>query len=440
VADVIVVGGGLAGLLTGAEMKRRGLQPLVLEGTALVGGVAQSVVDDGFLLEPAAGSLLLPNPDLDPVMEAAGVEFAAAKPEARTRFVYDRGTLFEVPESPKFLFTKLVSLRAKLRAAREPWITTPPPDGEESLLGFFTRRFGRDVGLLGASLMAHGVFAGDPAALSIQAAFPKMVALEAEAGSVIRGAMQRRKARPEDTPRARVHVAPGGMVGVSGQLETYLGGDLRLSAPVAAVRRDGDGWQVEWDGGSETAPAVIVALAPNQAAPLLPDPLGGLVADRPVAPVAVVGLGGPAESFRLPDGFGVLAGPDAGIRALGILFESSYAAGRAPEGYQLAKGIYGGAADPDIMSRSDEEIVSLMSKELGLVVGTVIEPTWTRVVRSSIPQYPLGHAAWLADVDRALAELPGLHVAGWGYRGIGVSSLGADAVRLGDVLANGPTT
>ncbi len=186
---VIVVGGGLGGLLVAAELRRRGGTPVVLEASDEPGGVARTIHQDGFLLEPAAGSLLLPNPDLTPIFEAAEVPFVAARREAHTRFVFDRGTLFEIPESPAFLFSRLVSWRAKLRAAAEPWVETPPPAGEESILDFFTRRFGRDVGRLGANLMAHGVFAGDPASLSIQAAFPRIVALEEAAGSVVRGGL-----------------------------------------------------------------------------------------------------------------------------------------------------------------------------------------------------------------------------------------------------------
>ena len=124
--DVIVIGGGLGGLLIGSEVKRRDGTPLVLEASDRPGGVARTIREDGFLFEPAAGSLLLPNPDLTPIFEAARVPFVAAHREARTRFVYDRGTLFEVPESPKFLFTRLVSWRAKLQAAREPWVKAPP--------------------------------------------------------------------------------------------------------------------------------------------------------------------------------------------------------------------------------------------------------------------------------------------------------------------------
>jgi oxygen-dependent protoporphyrinogen oxidase len=430
VQQVIVVGGGLGGLLVGAELKRRGLDPLVIEAGDRPGGVAHTIREGGYLLEPAAGSLLLPNPDLSPIFEAAEVPIVPAAAEAKTRYVYDRGILFEIPESPKFLFTRLVSWRAKFRAAREPWISTPPPPGEESVLDFLTRRFGSDVGRIGADLMAHGVFAGDPASLSMEAAFPRVVALEAEAQSVVRGGLRRRKARPEGTPRASVHVPAEGMADVAARLAGHLGERFVTNRPVESIRHENDAWTVEWEGGRETAAAVVVALPPADATRIVPDALSKLLADRPAAEVVVVGLGGPESSLRLPNGFGALAGPDSGIRGLGILFESSYAPGRAPTGHQLAKGIYGGAADPELTERSDEEIVSQMCADLEKVLGNPVSPTWTRVVRSSIPQYPIGHAAWMRQIDEQLNAHAGLHLAGWGYRGIGVSSLGADAVRL----------
>ena len=108
--QVIVVGGGLGGLLIGAELKRRGIEPLVLEAGGHPGGVARTIREDGYLLEPAAGSLLLPHPDLSPIFQVAGVPLVTANPEARTRFVYERGNLHEVPESPKFLLTGLASV------------------------------------------------------------------------------------------------------------------------------------------------------------------------------------------------------------------------------------------------------------------------------------------------------------------------------------------
>ena len=51
-----------------------------------------------------------------------------------------------------------------------------------------------------------------------------------------------------------------------------------------------------------------------------------------------------------------------------------------------------------------------------------------------IPQFDIGHLAWVDRLDAITAEMPGLHLAGWGYRGIGVSSLAEHAAELADQI------
>lgn len=433
--DAIVVGGGLSGLIVGAELKRRGKDVLVLEATGEPGGVASSVQEDGYLLEPGAGSLLWPNADLAPVFDAAGIELLAADPAAGARFVYQNGTLFQVPASPAIAFSRLVSWRAKFRAVREPWVKTPPPGEDESIEGFFSRRFGNGVGVLGSTLMAHGVFAGDPAKLSMRGAFPKMVALEDEAGSMIRGMLARMRQREKGAKRASVHVPPRGMKGVADDLAAYLGESFQANRRVTGLRKSGTGWIVE-AGDTFEADNAVLALAPHIAAGLVPGDVATLMADAAVAPVAVVGIGGRAADVPIPAGFGALIGPDADVRVLGILMESQYAPGRAPALHHLAKGIYGGGADPEVLALSDDELVALMIDETSRVIGTRVQPSWTKVVRHDpgIPQYNVGHVAWMRRLDDAVANHPGLHLAGWGYRGIGVSGFGTEAARIGNAL------
>ena len=433
--DAIIVGGGLGGLIVGADLKRRDKDVLVLEATDTPAGVAASIREDGYLLEPGAGSLLWPNADLEPIFAAAGIEMLAANPAAKARFVYQKGTLFQIPESPAIAFSGLLSWGSKFRAIREPWIKTPPPGEEESIEGFFTRRFGAGLGRIASTLMAHGVFAGDPARLSIRGAFPKMVALEDEAGSLIRGMLARMKQREKGTPRASVHVPPRGMLGVAEDLVAYLGDSFRTNQRVAGLRKVDEGWVVE-AGEPFNARNVVLALAPHAASRLVPDDVASLMEDAVVAPVAVVGIGGRAADVPIPAGFGALIGPDADVRVLGILMESQYAPGRAPELHHLAKGIYGGAADPDVLRRSDDELIQLMIDETSHVIGTRVQPTWTRVVRHDpgIPQYNVGHVGWMRKLDNAIAGHPGLHLTGWGYRGIGVSGLGVEANRLAALI------
>ena len=436
--DVIVVGGGLAGLLTAAELKRRGRTVVVLEAAERPGGVARTISEDGYLLEPAAGSLLLPTPELSPIFEAAGARVVGALDGSNRRYVYDRGRLMEIPDSPAVVFSPLIPWPAKIRAAKEPWVRTEPDSDDESILDYFARRFGSGMGRMAGTLMAHGVFGGDPSRLSMRGAFPRIVAWEDDAGSLIRGGIAAMRNRPKDVPHVRktVHVAPDGMGGLADDLAGYLGDAVHTGHTVETVDETPDGWTVD---GEFIADSLILALAPHQATPLLPAGLSDLVEGRTTAPVAVVGLGGRAADIPLPIGFGALVGPDADMHALGILFESRYAPGRAPAGHHLAKGIYGGAADPDVMRLSDEELVALMIDETSRMIGIPVQPTWTRVVRQmpGIPQYDVGHVAWMRDVDDRLAAHRGLHLAGWGYRGIGVSGLGVEAVRLADAIDGG---
>ena len=122
---------------------------------------------------------------------------------------------------------------------------------------------------------------------------------------------------------------------------------------------------------------------------------------------------------------------------LGFLFESSYAPGRAPHGMSLVKVIAGGAARPDAVQWDDDYLVRVVGLEVASMLGVQIEAEWVHVSRPprGIPQYDVGHLRWLDRVDQALARHPGLHVTGWGYRGVGVGHVASDALRIASEIA-----
>ena len=144
--------------------------------------------------------------------------------------------------------------------------------------------------------------------------------------------------------------------------------------------------------------------------------VGGGVGRAGGAPGVVVGRGGPPARVPLPPGCGGLTGPDAGMAGLGVLFESSYAPGRAPEGHALLKVIAGGARRPELVDWDDARIIERIGGEVALILGTDIDPSFVEIVRHrpGIPQYEIGHGAWLAELDRLLGERPGLHRTGGG--------------------------
>lgn len=433
---VVVVGGGLAGLFTASELVDRGVDDVVVvERGLLPGGVARTISRDGYSLEPAAGSFTLPHPHLSPILERAGVEVVSAR-QAGTRYVFVDARLVALRPSPGALLAPVLSWPAKLRALAEPLVRRNPQASEESLAGFCERRFGKGAGRLLSSLMASGVYAGDPAELSASAAFPMLTELEAEAGSVLRGAIRRRRSRPEDAPRPRMHVPVHGMAGLAETLADSLGDGRFLGGfEVQSVSRTGGHWVIE---GPEqlVADAVVLAVHPLVAAGLV----GGKFADDlrslETAPVAVVGMGGDGP-LRVPEGFGALIGPNEGMISVGVLFESSYAPTRAPDGSWLVKVIAGGSRRSEIADWDDDDLVRKVAEELELVVGDVPTPHFVEVVRQrpGIPQYTIGHRRRLRALEGHLHALPGLRLAGWGYRGVGLASLARDGARLAMELA-----
>ncbi len=423
-----MVGGGLAGLFTASELLAAGIDDVVVVDAAEhPGGITRTIVEGGYSLEPGAGSFPLPHPALSPILDRCDIDVVPAR-GASARFIFVEGRLVPLRPGPSAVLAPLVSLGAKASALAEPMRGRRSPAGsEESLADFFRRRLGTGAGNMIAWLMASGVYAGDPEHLSAEAAFPLLVALEREHGSLLLGGLRSRRSQSSRV-RPCPHLPLGGMTALAESLASSLDGRFRGGFGVEAVRRGRGGWEVS---GPETiaADVVVLAVRPGKVSQLLGEDFGGRAGPGESAPVLVVGLGGKGAS--LPEGFGLLAGPGEGLTTRGVLFESSYAPSRAPQGSWLAKVIVGGAGGraPD---GDDEFVVSLVSEELARIVSADLQPEIGMVARhpDGIPQYDVGHRAWLQEIDALLHGRPGLYVTGWAYRGVGVASLADDATRL----------
>ncbi len=245
------------------------------------------------------------------------------------------------------------------------------------------------------------------------------------------------RSRPKGAVRPKSHVPVGGMTAVADAAAHRLGDRLRSGFEVGSLALADGRWRIDGPESLE-AEHLVVATRPSVAAQALGGELGSLLGEARTAPAVVVGLGGPSDRLPLPPGFGALMGPDAGTFALGILFESSYAPDRAPAGQSLAKIIAGGARNPHVVGWEDDRIVDELGSEVARVLGTEVDASFVEVVRHEpgIPQYDVGHSAWLAEVARMVADRPGLHLTGWGYRGIGVGHIAADALRVAEAISS----
>jgi oxygen-dependent protoporphyrinogen oxidase len=430
---VVVVGAGLAGLFTACELIAQGVEDVVVvDDSPDPGGVTRTIVRDGYTLEPGAGSFILPHADLSRLLDQVDAKVVSTRPTSSVRYIYTDDRLVAIPASPEALLARVVSIGAKVRALGEPFIRSKSPS-EESLDSFCRRRFGSSAGGVLASLMATGVFAGDPRQISVEAAFPALFRLE-EHGSVLLGAVKRRRARVGPRPSAFVPV--GGMAGLTGSVARVLGERLRTNFKVESVHEADGGWVVRGPDDM-SADAVVVATDPLQAAAMLEGDLSVLLAKAASVPVVVGGLGGSTDQSRIPEGFGVLVHAGEAMITRGVLFESSYATGRAPEGSWLLKIIAGGATAPGVVDWEADRLVDRLISEASRIVGAELDPTFVEVVRHrrGIPQYRVGHMRWLDEIDALVAARPGLALTGWGYRGVGVAQIASDSRAVASKLA-----
>ena len=436
VDGTIVVGGGLGGLLAATELERRGVEVQVFDAASDPGGIARSITIDGFTLEPAVGTVLLPHPHLTPIFDHAGVATTPAA-TSRRRYLYTRSRLVPVGPSPALVAAPILGSRAKIRALAEPFIRRKPGN-DESLLAMLSRRLGAGAGELAAHAMASGVFAGDPGRLSASAAFPRLPTLEAEAGSLFGGALRLRR-RSAPALRPGTHVPVGGMAAMADRLAAALGSRYHREALVSSVRRERESWRVDV-GELSFARNIVLAVGPVLAAQLLASEARFDVRDQRSA-VDVVWLGGPHTSFPLPDGLGYISGQDTGFIGLGCLFESSFAPSLAPAGMSLVKVIAGGALHPEVASWSDDDVVARVIAEVAEALGVRPTITFRHIVRHrpGIPQYTIGHDKWLADMEGRLGALDGVYLTGWNYRGIGIARLATEAVRIAAAIVDDAT-
>ncbi|MBI2073923.1 MAG: protoporphyrinogen oxidase [Gemmatimonadetes bacterium] len=449
-----VIGAGPSGLAVAWEIFSRArareldVQVDVYERAPRAGGNVWTEVADGYRVEQGPEGFLDSEPRTIEIATQLGLadRLVSASDAARNRFLYVKGHLHPVPTGPLgFLRSGILSVPGRLRVFAEP-LQPPGTEDDETVLAFATRRMGGEAAQRLVGAMVAGIHAGDPAALSMPAAFPELAAMERRYGSLTRALMATRREARRTGRRA------GGPAGPAGRLTSFAGGlrelieafvrelgpRVHLSAEAREARWTAEAWRVAVGGTDEVFDRLIVTTPPWHAAALLEDAdpnLATPLQDIPWAPVTAVALGFAASDLRGVnlDGFGFLVPAGQGVRLLGCLWSSSIFPGRAPAGRVLLRALVGGARDPEAAGYDDETLLDLVRYDLAIAMGIEAEPSLVRVYRHprAIPQYTLGHLQRLSTVRDRLERLPGLLLHGNGYRGVALN----DSLRLAGEIA-----
>lgn len=458
----VIVGGGIAGLAAAhrlVELSRERELPLrftLLEASGRLGGAIGSEKRDGFLVELGPDSFISEKPWALALCRRVGLESAlvGTRDEQRATFVVHKGKLEPLPEGFMLLAptrlgplvrSPLFSWPGKLRMALDLILPRGASGKDESLGSFVRRRFGREVLERVAQPLVGGIYTADPEQLSLAATMPRFLQMEREHRSVIAALWRASRKKPQEAKGASgarwslfVTLRDGMQQFVDTLTARFSLGAVRSCCAAKKVQRSDGHWAVECEDSSTLqADGVVFATPAFQTAQLVRDldaQLADLLARISYSSAATVNLAYRRDQIRHPlNGFGFVV-PHLENRAIiAGSFSSVKYPGRAPEGYVLLRAFVGGTLQEHLFHLDDAAMERVVRQELSQLLGVQGNPLFVRVARypRSMPQYLVGHLERVGELERRIAQYPGLALAGNAYRGVGI----ADCVHSGEAAA-----
>ena len=436
-----IVGAGLSGLATSFYLKRAlpGADLVVFEAEPAPGGKLQTEEVEEFRFEAGANGFLTNKPDSLRLVEDSGAAhyLLPSSDLARKRYIYtDR--LHRMPESPPlFAKSQLLTWPQKLRVLGEFVVPARRDGADETLREFGDRRLGRAFTSVFLDAMSAGIYGSTPEKISVQAAFPLVVALEREHGGLFRGMLAKRKKG----------AGPGGVLtsttGGIGTLVRHLRGvtdaEWRCGEPVQAVERVGRRFCVQSQRGATEVDRVVICATSYAAAGMvrsLDAELSRRLSTIEYSPIAVVGFGYRNLDDPL-DGFGLLTTTAAKLPILGVLWDSSIFPDRAPAGCKSVRVMVGGQRNPELVAQDDAALVRIARAGLERTMGLTQDPDVTYVKRwdRGIPSYAPGHVANVEAIFERAARMPGFYLNCNAYRGIAMNDCARNSRELAQRIA-----
>lgn len=447
---VVVIGGGIAGIAAAyylqKEVKEKGLpvETILIEASDRLGGKVQTYTDNGYVIEKGPDSFLARKMSASRLAEEAGLKDQLVNNGTGKSYILVKDKLHSMPggaimgiptKIAPFAMSSMFSPIGKLRAGGDFILPPSSVKGDQSLGKFFRRRFGNEVVDHLIEPLLSGIYAGDIDQMSLLSTFPQFYEVEQKHRSLILG-MKKAAPKPQPTKTtAQAGKKSGGMfLSLKGGLESLVQaieaklnpGSVVKGVSVEKVEQNGEHYTLSLSTGEEIkAESIIVCVPHNQTAQIFSQyPFFEPFHNVPSTSVANVALAFPESAIKQDiDGTGFIISRDSGYSMTAVTWTHKKWPHSAPKGKALLRCYVGRPGDEEIVSRTDEEIVETVLKELNKTMNIVSAPELTVITRwyDSMPQYTVGHKERMRDITAKMRkELPGVFLAGASYEGLGV--------------------
>jgi oxygen-dependent protoporphyrinogen oxidase len=444
---VIIVGAGISGLAAAYDLSRGGVHATVFDKQPRAGGVIDTRTVEDCTLECGPDSFLSAKPEALALIRELGFgeDVIGSNDHQRTTYILKQGHLVALPEGVMMIVpsrvmpiikTSLVGWGTKIRMGLE-YFRKPGSVGDRSVADFVTDHFGAETLDYLAEPLLSGVYGGDPARLSIASVLPRFVELEKKYGSLVKGVLAARNARPQRAGQERTPLFQTLKTGLGKLVDALASRGEIAHAEVEAIERERNGFRLKLAGNWILADHVVLACpawAAGRLVKSIDGKLGELLSEIDYSSSVTLSLIYNASEFDgRHAGFGFLVPKKERKRLAACTFVGTKFSHRVPGDRIVLRCFFGGIGDAAILNESDDALVAIARDELGRILGLRATPVshvtarWPR----SMAQYTVGHGPRIAEIRRRAAAIGGLHLAGNAYEGIGIS----DCIRTGRAAA-----
>ncbi|MFT3715066.1 MAG: protoporphyrinogen oxidase [Gordonia sp. (in: high G+C Gram-positive bacteria)] len=450
---VAVVGGGVSGLTAAHELRRRlgahaGID--VYESSERPGGLLCTRTIGGQPFDVGAEAFIVRRPEAVELVAQLGLSGEVVSPGPLRPAIWSQGRLHAVPAPAVMGIPATAGSLGDLidddeRAAIEAEARRPldwAPGAPVSVGALVRDRFGDGVVARSVDPMLGGVYSALADDLGLAETVPALAVALDDGAPSLTAAVGSLTSAPKATGPV-FGTLRGGYRRLVDALVSAGGATVLLDAPVTGITPDGAGYTVDTGHRSARYDAVVVAVPPWNAAPLLsviaPESSALLEAVEPAGSAVVACVLEPGSPQ--PEHSGILVASDADTFSKAVTLSTRKWPHLDASGSPALRVSFGRLGDP--VTVDDRTLIDRATADLerffaavGLAAPAVADVAVQRWPRG-IPHYGPGHLTAMAE---AVAALPrGIGLAGAALGGVGVPACIRAARSAADAVAGGLT-
>lgn len=442
---IVVIGGGITGLSTMHYLqklkkeKSLDIELVLVEANEYLGGKIHTVLENDFIMEVGADSIVARNESIIQLIEELQLEDEKVYNSTGISYIYTNNELHAIPADSVFGIpasieslnsSTLVSELGKKEALKDLEIPNETFTKESSVGSFLEYFLGKELVEKQVVPVLSGVYSGDLNKLSIASTLPYLIDYKNKYGSIMKG-LEENKAQFQASANKKFISFQNGLSTLIDRLEEVLSQSTIIKGVATKkVEKKDDYYSILLTNGETIeADSVVLATPHNVAQVILQDEeLDTDFNKLKNSSLISVYLGFDIPDEQLPaEGTGFIVSENSDVRCNACTWTSRKWTHTSKNNQLLVRMFYKSSnpAFENMKNMSEDELVEVALQDIEMSLKLTGKPEVIEVTKwnEQMPNYHLAHGDAIQSLTAKMAnDMPNVLLAGCSYYGVGIAA------------------